>query len=85
MPMITIDVPLMLSVFSLIVSIGSLAVAWQSNIKSTQPVLVFTRRSETEWQIENVGNGPALDPVVREMDSKGNWKPDIVRLYPIWK
>jgi hypothetical protein len=47
------------------------------------PVLVFTRRSSTEWQLENVGNGPALNVLFREKDFGDNWRKDVTRLYPV--
>ena len=78
---------LVTSLASLVVSIISLAVsnwnAWQAHRTSIMPVLVFTRRPSTEWQVENAGNGPAINILFREKDFGGNWKKDITRLYPV--
>jgi hypothetical protein len=55
---------------------------YQSDIR---PVLVFTRRDDgtgkKEWQIENVGNGPALRIQIGDQDSKG-WE-NVQDYYPL--
>jgi len=74
---------LIVSVISLVISGLACWNAWQARRTSVIPVLVFTRRSSTEWQIENVGNGPALNVLSREKDFGGKWKEEIIPLYPI--
>ena len=47
------------------------------------PLLIFTRRSATEWQLENVGNGPALDLLLGERNFGDKWTNEIISLYPV--
>ena len=39
-----------------------------------KPVLVFSRRTTNHWQSENIGNGPAVNVRVREMNAQGIWQ-----------
>lgn len=59
-------VPIVLSVFAIVVSVVSLLLAINRDIGAVRPVLVFTYRQEG-WHIENVGSGPALDLVFHRL------------------
>jgi len=61
------------------ISICSFRKTQRANI---MPVLVFTRRSESRWQIENVGQGPALSITVGDKEQSGQWRWR-VRCFPI--
>jgi hypothetical protein len=54
----------------------------KTQIANVMPVLVFTRRSESVWQIENVGRGPALSIAVGDKEESGKWRWS-VRCHPI--
>lgn len=49
---------------------------------SARPVLIFSLRSETLWQLQNVGNGPAINILVGEMNNKREWV-NITNCYPL--
>lgn len=46
------------------------------------PVLVFVRRSEKIWQIQNVGQGPAISVKIGDKDKNDEWK-HVILFYPI--
>lgn len=75
-----------MSILSLIISVVAVFISYylfrKAQIANIMPVLVFTRRSETIWQIENVGRGPALSIAVGDKEDNGNWRWS-VRCYPI--
>ena len=75
-----------LPIISIIVSIIAIVVSYYSFRKShkvsTMPVLIFSRRSEKIWQIQNVGQGPAVSLTVGYKHDDGKWG-SIVRCYPI--
>ena len=77
---------LITAVVSLIISIITVGVSYytfQRTLKTgIRPVLVFSRRSSMIWQVENVGNGPAISVVIGAMDRKGNWQ-TVINCYPI--
>jgi len=74
--------PIIALVLSLIAIIVSLYTYAQNKKKDVMPVLVFSRRSATNWQVENVGNGPALNVVLGDGKEDGTWA-IIAKLYPI--
>lgn len=47
-----------------------------------RPVLIFSRRTGALWQIENVGSGPAIDLVIADRDTTGEWR-SCTRCYPL--
>jgi hypothetical protein len=69
-------------VFSLVAIGVSLYTYAKNKKKDVIPVLIFSRRSATNWQIENVGKGPALNVIVGDGKDDGTW-PTIAKLYPI--
>jgi hypothetical protein len=77
---------LVMSILSLIVSAIAVFITYvlfrRAQIANIMPVLVFTRRSEAVWQIENVGRGPALSVAVGDKEESGKWRWS-VRCYPI--
>jgi len=50
--------------------------------EGVRPVLIFSRRSGTLWQIQNVGNGPAIRLVVADRDTFGEWQSS-TKCYPL--
>src|SRR5687767_10306888 len=77
---------LTISLVSAIFSAAAVAVAYywsrRGHEAAIRPVLVFTRRHPTLWQVENVGTGPAVSLVIGDRDGDGTWK-QIVNCYPI--
>lgn len=49
---------------------------------SSKPVLIFSLRSEALWQLQNVGNGPAVNVLVGEMNVNRDWV-NITNCYPL--
>jgi hypothetical protein len=75
-----------MSILSLILSALAVLISYllfrKAQVANIMPVLVFTRRSEAVWQIENVGRGPALSIAVGDKEEGGKWRWS-VRCYPI--
>src|SRR5262249_18698708 len=57
-----------IAILSLIVSIVAVVITWyvyrNSRELGVKPVLVFLRRSSHEWELANVGTGPALQIMI---------------------
>ncbi|SHO53765.1 hypothetical protein [Desulfopila aestuarii] len=66
-----------ISLLALIVAIFSfaLALARFEHLKKSgmRPVLVFSRKQDGFWYLSNVGNGSAINVVVSDGNSKGEW------------
>ena len=66
-----------LSVVPLIISGLSLGVSFLSfhltAVRSIKPVLTIEYRNDTGWSLRNVGNGPALNVIVAQRHSEGEW------------
>ncbi|HEX7490786.1 MAG TPA: hypothetical protein VF337_03670 [Candidatus Limnocylindrales bacterium] len=71
---------------SLAIATTSLAISYVTSTKTrtlqVRPVLIFSRRSGEVWQVQNVGNGPALNPCLGEMDWDSTWR-RFTRCYPL--
>ncbi|CAM5716140.1 hypothetical protein SVIOM74S_09461 [Streptomyces violarus] len=68
---------ILISVLAVLVSVGSLAVAYTSSRRSHMPVLQFMWDSgqggtgEPKWWLVNVGTGPATNIVVAQTEKTG--------------
>jgi hypothetical protein len=75
-----------LSVLSLMFSAVAVIVAYYSFVRthktSIMPVLIFVRRSEKIWQIQNVGKGPAISVKIGDKNRNDEWKA-LTQFYPI--
>jgi hypothetical protein len=75
-----------IAIISLVLSATAIGLSYYWSHKTHQasimPVLVFSRKSETRWQIQNVGQGPALAIVVGDREKGGKWGYK-VNFYPI--
>lgn len=60
---------LILSGIAIIISVLTFS---RTQKTSMMPVLVFVRRSEKIWQIQNVGKGPAVTVKIADRDHKDN-------------
>ena len=73
-------------IISLIIAMTSLMISYLTSRKSrvlqVKPVLIFSRRSSEIWQFQNVGNGPALNLCLGEMDWNDKWS-RFTRCYPL--
>jgi hypothetical protein len=71
---------------ALATSVVSLAVSWYTHRDtaraSARPVLIFSARTDSLWQVQNVGNGPALDVLVGDRNESGQY-PRITGCYPL--
>lgn len=74
------------SAVSALATVGTLAAAWwiyKGTIHaSSKPVLVFSVRYGSKWQLQNVGNGPAIEVIVYEMHGDGRVE-NATRCHPI--
>ncbi|MPY53624.1 hypothetical protein FPZ41_35695 [Streptomyces sp. K1PN6] len=68
---------ILISILAVLVSLGSLAVAYVSNRRSHMPVLQFrwdsgqSDSTEPKWWLVNVGTGPATNVVVAQTERTG--------------
>jgi hypothetical protein len=67
-------------------SVVSLAVSWYTHREtvkaSARPVLIFSARTDSLWQVQNVGHGPALDVLVGARNESGQYQ-TITGCYPL--
>jgi hypothetical protein len=68
-------------VFSEIAIIVSIFTFSRMQKTSTMPVLVFVHRFQKTWQIQNIGNGPAITSIIGDRIRDGKW--NIVCYFPI--
>ena|SRR5262245_38988716 len=82
------DLKTWLSIAALIVSVMSLAISFWNTRKSAitgiKPILIFVYDGEKGWQIQNIGNGPALNIIVAQKRVGAEWF-NPVRIPPISK
>lgn len=75
-----------ISIIALVISIISIAVSYylsrRARRTSVAPVLIFSVR-DNKWQLQNVGNGPALNVLVGDQDWDNRKWVEIAQLYPI--
>jgi len=61
----------------LFTTVISATVAWLVSLysyrRNVRPVLVFTKRGQSTWHLENVGSGPAVNVLVSDSGKKGEW------------
>ena len=57
-----------------ITAVVALFLAYLGYRRSIRPVLIFTRRGTGTWQLENVGNGPAVQIEVAYGTKTGEWQ-----------
>jgi hypothetical protein len=76
-----------LSIFSVLASIAAVVITLyvyrNSRELGVKPVLVFLRRSSHEWELANVGTGPALEIMVGEMQWDAKEWSRFTNCYPI--
>lgn len=71
-----------ISFFSLVASFYAVYLTQKTFKTGLMPILVFSRRTNGNWQIENVGNGPAINVVIADGTKTRDWV-SIVRCFPI--
>jgi len=73
-------------VISVLVSLIAVLLSYHAFRKTlregVRPVLIFSRRSGTLWQIQNVGSGPAISLVVADRDTLREWRSS-TKCYPL--
>ena len=42
--------------------------------RNVRPVLIFTKRAQSFWHLENVGSGPAVNVLICDSKTDGKWK-----------
>jgi hypothetical protein len=62
--------PLILSGLALVVSFLSFQL---TAVRSVKPVLTIAYQSDAGWSLTNVGNGPALNVIVAQRRTEGEW------------
>ena len=76
----------LISVVSIVISVLAVWLSYYTFRRTlkegVRPALIFSRRSETLWQIQNVGNGPAISLIVVDMDRNGEWR-TVANCYPL--
>ena len=63
-------ITLVISEIAIIISILTFIRTQKTSIR---PVLVFVHRFQKTWQIQNVGNGPALNSLIGDRTQEGKW------------
>ncbi len=73
-------------ILSTVISLIAVALSYytfQRTLRSSsRPILIFSLRSETLWQLQNVGNGPAINILVGEMNNERQWV-NVTNCYPL--
>lgn len=66
---------ILLSIVAFAISLIAVVLAYraQSCSNRLRPVLVFSRGSDTLWQIQNVGEGPSLQVIIADSDRHETW------------
>lgn len=80
------DTGTVIATLSLILSALALVITYvvsrNTERATARPVLVFSLRSEGVWQLQNVGNGPAVSILVGETGREQQWF-NITNCYPL--
>jgi hypothetical protein len=71
--------PLVFSALALILSFLSFQL---TSVRSIKPVLTIAYQSDMGWSLTNVGYGPALNVIVAQRESEGDWS-NPVRVPPL--
>src|ERR1700685_878931 len=62
--------PLIFSASALLLSLLSFRL---TDVRSVKPVLTITFENESGWNLNNIGNGPALNVIVSQRPEGGIW------------